>query len=208
MNKILISKTSKVADPLEQKELIGQLTVDRQAQMHRLRNAEDRKRCYLAGKLLQVMCDEMNIENPVFETGERGKTYIKGNAKTVFNISHSGEYVVLAFISDTDAEVGIDIQKKKPLQERTVKKILCEKEACRHPDLLSLWAVKEAFIKWDGRGLSIPFTELEWKEDGSVSYDVESKTAYVQEIFVEKEYRCFVCTDIPDIKWEVCYIEG
>ena len=206
MNKILISKTSKVAYPLEQKELIGQLTADRQAQMHRLRNTEDRKRCYLAGKLLQVMCDEMNIENPVFETSERGKPYIKGNEKTAFNISHSGEYVVLAFISDTDAAVGIDVQKKKPLQERTVKKILCEKEAGRHLDMLSLWAVKEAFIKWDGRGLSIPFTELEWKEDGSVLYDKENKTAYVQEIYIEEGYSCFVCTDIPDIKWEICFI--
>ena len=208
MGKILVSKISEIADPIERPEMIESLTSDRQEKIKKLRNADDRKRCYLAGRLLQNMCKELGIKDPIFETSDRGKPYIKGRSQTSFNVSHSGEYVVVAFMDEAEAEVGIDIQKKKPLHEKMVDKILSEKEMGHVDDLILVWSAKEAFIKWDGRGLSIPLSDLEWKEDGSVSYEKENKTAYVQEIKMEEGYRCCVCTDVADSKWEICYIEG
>jgi len=208
MGKILVSKISEIADPMERPETIECLTSDRQEKIKILRNADDRKRCYLAGILLQNMCRELGIREPVFEIGDRGKPYIKGRSQTPYNVSHSGEYVVLAFMDEAEAEVGIDIQKKKPLHEKMVDKILSEKEMGHADDLIRVWSAKEAFIKWDGRGLSIPLSELEWKEDGSVSYEKENKTAHVQEIKIEEGYICCVCTDVADIKWDIFYIEG
>ena len=78
-----------------------------------------------------------------------------------FNISHSGDYAVLAL---SDGRVGIDVEKIRPVDFKIA-------EACFHgkelesfnfdPDkrpenFYRLWTLKESFIKAVGQGLSYP----------------------------------------------------
>ncbi|MDO4647668.1 MAG: 4'-phosphopantetheinyl transferase superfamily protein [Eubacteriales bacterium] len=91
--------------------------------------------------------------------GEFGKPFFSLRPKNHYNISHSGKYVVCAL---GNQELGIDIQEHKnvnlpKLSERVLGKEEAEK-LLKKPDALKLffdqWALREAYIKWTGEGLS------------------------------------------------------
>lgn len=92
-------------------------------------------------------------------TGAYGKPYLKNSTKQ-FNISHSGEYVVLAF---SDNVLGVDIQEKRDCRREAIVRrffTTAEQEAfaaaedCRKTDLFyHIWCRKEAYGKYLGVGL-------------------------------------------------------
>ena len=80
-----------------------------------------------------------------------------------YNLSHSGEFAVLAL---ADAEVGIDIQEPGSLTDALQQRILSEKEKASGlfrtaSAWFLLWSTKEAYTKLTGKGLSLPFPRLE-----------------------------------------------
>lgn len=78
-----------------------------------------------------------------------------------FNLSHSGEYVVLAI---SDKRIGIDIEEIKPIDLNLSEDCFHEKERQfllqSGKDQLAvfynIWTLKESFIKAIGEGLSYP----------------------------------------------------
>ncbi len=96
-----------------------------------------------------VLQEVYKIEGEILKN-ENGKPYIAGS-KYHFNLSHSGEIVMLAV---SDKPVGIDVEL---LAERDYKKFakrfFSEEEQKRVNSLLSfyvLWTKKESFIKYRG----------------------------------------------------------
>lgn len=82
-----------------------------------------------------------------------------------FNISHSCEYVVCAFCSE--GRVGIDIEEVRPIDISDFKAQMTRDQwemtmasENRLEKFFGLWTQKEAVIKADGRGLSIPLDEI------------------------------------------------
>ncbi len=68
------------------------------------------KKHHAAGQyLLKLALGEEAYEQAVFVKGEHGKPYIVGNP-IHYNISHSGQYVVLVV---ANSEVGVDVQEKQ-----------------------------------------------------------------------------------------------
>ncbi|MBR1598366.1 MAG: 4'-phosphopantetheinyl transferase superfamily protein [Lachnospiraceae bacterium] len=96
-----------------------------------------------------------------FEYNEQGKPYVPSDVH--FNMSHSGDYAVLAV---SDHPVGIDIERLRHKRLSVAKRFFCreeyediinaggEKEQDRR--FLEYWTVKEAYVKYLGKGLSIP----------------------------------------------------
>ena len=82
-----------------------------------------------------------------------------------FNISHAGEYVVCACTEK--AKVGIDIEQKREVDFNDFKKTM-NNEQWQHiyesddpiHTFYQFWCMKESVIKADGRGLSIPLTDI------------------------------------------------
>ncbi len=77
-----------------------------------------------------------------------------------FNLSHSGEYVILAV---GDEEIGCDIQKIRPCKEKTVQKVCSREEQGfifsadgpeRDERFTTIWARKESYLKKTGEGLT------------------------------------------------------
>lgn len=73
-----------------------------------------------------------------------------------FNISHSGDRVLCAVHT---APIGVDIEQPRPYNDRVARRICTPAEyayiggdAAR---FLAVWTRKEAYAKWDGRGLSL-----------------------------------------------------
>lgn len=92
-----------------------------------------------------------------WRTQAGGKPYFVGSG-VHFSLSHSGRYALCALGSDP---VGCDIQRIRQVEERTVRRVLCDEE-WRHYMSLSdgrerfffgAWTVKESFLKLTGQGL-------------------------------------------------------
>lgn len=163
---------------------------------------DDKKRCILAEVLLNKALKHFNINDYELIYNENNKPYIK-NSNVYFNISHSGDYVAV-IVSDT--EVGIDIQRINKLQlniaqkcfhENEYKNIINENDINKQTDLFySYWAMKEAYTKAIGKGLAMPLN----------SFDVTSNNFdyQLQEIKVDKDYKCYVCSkDKLDIEKKI-----
>lgn len=84
-----------------------------------------------------------------FVFNENGKPYLKNGP--FFNLSHSGDYAVLAV--DGEREVGIDIQKIKEKDVSAIEYVSKEKLSLN--EMFRLWSNKESLIKCLGGNISL-----------------------------------------------------
>lgn len=143
------------------------ISVERWEKIKTLKGAADRKRSLTAGYLLHLMCRELHIENPSYGYSNKGKPYLIGHGDISYNISHSGDYAVLAY-QESKEPVGIDIQQIRPLRGNIKKRILHEAEEL--PGQLSkeeemvylnrIWSIKESYVKMLGDGLAYDFRNI------------------------------------------------
>ncbi len=147
--------------PLEKPDCIEN---KRWENIQKMKADADKKRSMASGYLLDYMCRELQVAGPVYEYAERGKPVLKG-VECAFNISHSGDYVVLAYHRMKEP-VGVDIQKVCTMRAGMERRILHEKEkesvvqGERDRYLNRLWAVKESFVKMTGEGLLRDFRTI------------------------------------------------
>ena len=82
---------------------------------------------------------------------ETGKPYLEEGP--FFNISHSGEYSVLAI--HQDREVGVDIEEIDIKQNDAIRYVLnySEQEITDSQTLFQMWSTKEAIVKCTSRGI-------------------------------------------------------
>lgn len=113
----------------------------------------------------KAIIEKTGIENAAIRRNEYGKPYLQGVKDFHFNLSHSGDYVVIAV---SERHVGIDIEKKVKVDYRIAKKFFGEKEVQeiltsseeqdRVDAFCRIWTLKESYVKAIGKGLSIPFS--------------------------------------------------
>jgi 4'-phosphopantetheinyl transferase len=150
-------------------DFLSLLPEDEKERANRLKINEKKKQFVIARGVLRKLlsnCLRKPIEEIMFSYGEHKKPYIKEqyNNKTVeFNISHSGDYAIIAITLGN--KVGIDIEKinNKIDYQSLSKRFFSEKEK---EELLSLnkdeqldafyraWVRKESFIKANGKGIA------------------------------------------------------
>ena len=126
-----------------------------------------------------------------------GRPTIQGDFD--FNISHSDEYVVCAF--SRKHQVGIDIEKTKPISLDFIRTFFSPKEWQQmqlsqnsENSFYELWTKKEAVVKADGRGLTIPLKEIIIEHTQGF---VEKVKWFLQEIPLNQNYRMHVATNEP-----------
>jgi len=133
----------------------------------RLRLERDRRR-YIVGRatLRELIGQKLGLQaHKVFiESGVRGKPFVRDLSLTgtVFNVSHSGELVAVAF--SQSCRVGIDIEeiRQEPEYNGILANFFSEAENCyleklvepeRSKSFLEIWTAKEAYLKALGEGL-------------------------------------------------------
>lgn len=154
-----------------------------------------------AGYLLRRALKErgLNAEAVKITYGEHGKPYIAGGA-FYFNLSHSGDIAVCAV---SDCEVGVDVQKIKPVARKLMARVctpdelnfIDNAEEGKDAAFCRLWTVKESFIKQLGAGLSLSLSGIEVEMGGSVR--IKKDGAYRDVCFKEyplEGYRVTVCS--------------
>ena len=111
------------------------------------------KQLYVSSLLLHFILMKHGINNPEIKISDNGKPYIDSQLR--FNLSHSGNYVVLAI--DPYHPIGIDIQENRPFPNHTDKFFIGETTAeipsfaMRFPNAY-IWCRKEALLKCLGVG--------------------------------------------------------
>lgn len=142
------------------------LSVAEQERWRSFKQASDRERYLvrtvslrtLLGRLLD--CEASAI---AFNTGSHGKPELSGGQRLHFNISHSGDWLLMAF--HPSQAVGVDVQRIdtgmnwRPIAERCfarpiINKILEQPERNRQQHFIQAWCELEARLKCRGIGLS------------------------------------------------------
>ena len=128
---------------------------------------KDQQRTFLfshvALRFLLASVTKQRPEHLRYATTLHGKPGIMGGYPLHFNLSHSGEMFAIALAG---TELGVDIQKDIPSIDIDALRLLClTEEECRKMDtdrgsrksrFFALWAMKEAYVKMTGAGLSVP----------------------------------------------------
>ena len=150
----------------------------------------------LLGKVLllygfKIMKVKYSLQN--IQLGVKDRPFINNNFD--FNISHSGDYIIVAI--NESSKVGIDIEKHRILNLSLFKKYFDDNEwneiqtsDDKLKTFFDFWTIKESAIKCDGRGVEVLSKTQILKStiycDG-VAFDYK-------QLDIEDAYSCAVCS--------------
>jgi len=116
-----------------------------------------------------------------------------------FNISHSGSLVVCTITKGR--KLGIDIEEVKDIDLDDFRSIWRQDEwdQLNSPDgslipFFTLWTKKEAIIKADGKGLSIPLKDI---FVGNDTAHIGHDKWYLKQLSMQPSYLCHLASDQP-----------
>lgn len=137
--------------------LYDRASAERKQRADRYRRKEDALRCLAAGALLQ---HALGTAEYTAAKGPFGKPCIKGNDSFHYNLSHSGNWVAIAY---GDTEVGIDVEKicldagKEDVARRYFtpdeQAYVFDTKALAPQRFFEVWTGKESYLKYLGTGL-------------------------------------------------------
>lgn len=146
--------------------LVESLSVACKARILRIK---DRNRA-LAQLASSLMLNEIIEQNSAFadgytlKTGNHGKPYVEELPTFHFNLSHSGDYVVVAYGNE---EIGVDIQQIKDYRPKVAKRC-CTKEELTYIEerdsstrFTEVWTLKESYAKFTGEGMAEDFRTID-----------------------------------------------
>jgi len=147
--------------------------------------------------------------------GEKGKPHI-GNLKDVhYNISHSGHYVVCAVSSK---ELGIDVERIRKVNLRIAERffspseihdLMAVEEENRMLYFITLWTIKESYLKAIGRGLTQhlnSFTIVRNGESYLLTGNEEAETYSIETHKLDHEYMMAVCAPLPYSPYDIRHV--
>jgi len=139
-----------------------------------------------------------------FDYNEHEKPSLKNFPKAHFNISHSGDFVVVAF---SDCPVGIDIEKNKGNRLAVAKRFFAKEELndlFAYPEgekqieyFYQLWTLKESYMKAIGKGISMSLSSFSFKKyytDFRLHYSSEDMGYQFTTYKIHPEYACNLCS--------------
>jgi 4'-phosphopantetheinyl transferase len=161
MTNCILENCTGLEDPGTNRMLLKGMSGERVEKILRYRKENDRKRSAMAGVLLRDVLPRFGISQDEIRVSEKGRLYTEKSMD--FNLSHSGDYVLLAV---SDRQVGCDVEKIRDVKDHLTD-YCCSPEEKKWCDSHSpeqqltaffrLWTAKESYIKMTGEGLSLPF---------------------------------------------------
>lgn len=146
------------------------LSAGEQARADRYRQDGDIARFVVGRGALRRILGERTGENPhdlVFVEGDGRKPALRDHPDVHFNLSHSGEFVLIAI---GDAPLGVDIENMRELDWRALAMMSfhpderavmeAQGDSAAREVFFQFWAHKEAFLKATGIGLTDRLTDI------------------------------------------------
>lgn len=146
----------------------------------------ERRREKLAGRfLLHRAAREVGLTRISLGKGKYGKPFLRnrGGIPFYFNLSHSGDLVVL--VADS-SPVGVDVERVREIDLSVTRKFATQTERDwiesggdpqkRLERFFLLWTLKEAYIKAEGKGFSLSMKSITFTltQRGEETYTVTS----------------------------------
>lgn len=206
MDSIVIIKTLDVRDE-KIKKICEHISYEKRIKVNKFVNKKDKIQTIVADILIRsklIKKFDIRNENISFNKNIYGKPYVDKIKKFKFNISHSGEYVVAAI---SGQEVGIDIEKIENIEYFDIAKNFFAKEELEYiisqnkqeslERFYDIWTLKESYIKFNGKGLSIPLNTFAIFFNNDNSIKVNDNNHYTNHIFnqinIVAGYKLAVC---------------
>ena len=137
------------------------VTSDERSRAMTMRDPASRDRFLKTRNLLRKILSrwlDVDPEKVGISVGDSGKPFLIGAPPLHFSISHSQDFIVIAFCG---SEIGVDLEKERPIDTVALaRRFFTSEEAEKiseapFPDLFFRhWTCREAAIKADGRGLA------------------------------------------------------
>lgn len=136
-----------------------------------------------------------------------GKPYLAEYPDVHISLSHAGNIAVCVFAGE---EIGVDVQDHRPIGPRRLMQIadrffspkertlLHEAESDERPLLFfRLWAAKEAYVKYTGKGMREDFSAFTADLDTMTAAGDGKPSAVLRELFFAEGCSLFLCTGNP-----------
>lgn len=153
-----------------------------------------------------LICSSLYEKNEelLFTTNSYGKPYIKGVQNFHYNISHTLDAIVVA---TSRYPVGVDIEHIRTFDGRIVERFFCQNEAeyikssreNQQDRFYEIWTKKEAYVKWIGKGLSVPLNSFDVLDVNlPCDFRAFTKGSYRISVCGENKNYFFNCISIPE----------
>lgn len=172
----------------------------RRARLEKSGSAAVRMRMLTAGLMLRYA---LGARVRDMEEGPHGKPFLPEGP--CFNLSHSGEYVLLGLSAH---ELGVDVERIAALRGRVAERCFCEEElrflyAQEDPQeaFYRLWTAKESVMKATGLGFSLSpasFCVLPL-EDGA--HSIHGQSWFLRWFSLPSCTICTACAADEDVIW-------
>ena len=200
------------------------LSLDRRNRIDKLKDPRIAAKQLKAGAFLQyVIGNHIGVpaQDVEFAYNEYGKPMLKKpgcndesqSMDLHFNLSHSGDYAVVAI---SDKPVGIDIERKRKDRIKIARRCFCREEyediisrndeLSREEKFLEYWTLKEAYIKYAGKGLAIPLNSflVVDNNDGYTIVPVEDNVQLGNDVLLysfklNQDYRISICVSKENV---------
>ena len=120
---------------------------------------------FLVARYLQILPRNLQLSY-----SDQGKPFVKGEADLHFNLSHAGgkalygltmEAPVGVDMEPVDRKVNIDLVARHAFSESEQNNLFSLPETQKRQAFFECWTRKEAFVKAQGGGLSVPLDQFE-----------------------------------------------
>ncbi|MEO0442116.1 MAG: 4'-phosphopantetheinyl transferase superfamily protein [Pseudomonadota bacterium] len=205
-----------------QQGLLSCLSSDEKARMQRYRQPDDARRHLLAHGFKRLLLSRLLAVAPQalsFSANPRGKPRCDTPNAPWFNLSHSGDWVIVG-ISEF-AEIGVDVEcVQRQTSEGVVNTVLSDEQrqrvqAAANPEQVFMyyWTQKEAISKAIGMGLSVDFQTLACcGQLGRSESPYDKQTIYLQTGLLGGDYVLSIASASPQDaliyrvdSWDSCH---
>lgn len=184
---------------------MAMISADRKKKIEKLKAVQPARLSLGAGILLRLAMERCGCLEKIdaVSYGKYGKPFLR-NINFYFSLTHSDEYAVCAY---ADFPVGADLQKTKSKPPKHTKKIFSKEENAFFSSLdekqkaelfFQLWTRKESLLKWDGRGLHLPMSEISLISEKTFADSIffEGKKLYFRDYdFLQPAYAFSICSE-------------
>jgi len=193
-------------------EMLAILHEDEKKKVAQFKNQTDAEISLLSRFLLRKILSSV-IKVPPAEISFSYNSYNRPALEKVdFNVSHSGDWIVIAV--DTKSRVGVDIEKIRKVEPDLMEACFTKEEIAYIlkdnifdlEKFFEIWTLKEAFIKADGKGLSYSLKDFYFSIDNGIqlNYKKKNKDKWFFSCYdLDIEYKLSLCSSTKNIPQQV-----
>lgn len=206
------------------KQLDSILSIFPEVRRHKIQ-----KFCFISDKLRSVTGDILKrvilskiLKLPItelrFDTDHYGKPFLLGQERNIgFNVSHSGEWVVLAV--SPSGRIGVDIEQIKFIQTEVAERFFSDEEfksvikfqseELRLLRFFEIWTAKESYVKATGKGLSTSlnsFSTTNGVNSMALEKSLEDEVWFFRQFSIKEGYILTACSNINDFNNQVHFL--